>query len=208
MKKRILSFGIILVVILGFFAACGTGDNRLEELQKQIEELQQKVLELEEKNQALTEQIKKVDDFLNSEVIVEKPTASNLWDGKVEVSLSFPRIVKQGETFAITVTTKNISDEDFTYMTCFCCVKKGVILHNIKLQVYMGDGNEKGWTFNFAHLAAGCQNTILAGESLEYTWIIKTNDLSGDGFRGFPPKGIYEIHLSNGEIYKNAIMII
>lgn len=138
------------------------------------------------------------------EIIREKSRAS-WWDGKVEVSLDFPREVKQGETFTVVITTKNITDAEIRYTSGSCCQNMGVLITMIKLQ------SEENYTMKhnhfFAHNEDVVETVIPAGGSLVATWEITTTHPENFS-SGVAPKGIYDIYLSNGEALRKAIIVI
>jgi len=121
---------------------------------------------------------------------------------KLELSITFPREVVQGEAFEITVITTNITDENFEYYSC--CQNLGVYVREIMSQ------SEK---YMFSVHSVCNENSVLsviyANENIEHIWKIETkHDRTLPTWGDYAPKGVYDIYLSNGEIYRNAIKIV
>jgi len=128
----------------------------------------------------------------------------NFWKGKVVVTIVFPAEVVQGDTFEITVTTTNITDEDFEYYSSSTEKNLGVYVSRIKSQ---------STAYKFFPFTESTHDfvltTIPAGESIEHLWEFETkHDRTLPTWGDYAPKGVYDIYLSNGEIYRNAITIV
>ncbi|MCL2675122.1 MAG: hypothetical protein FWE84_00795 [Firmicutes bacterium] len=142
--------------------------------------------------------------------IVREKIKESQWDGKVEVLVDFPRAVKQGEAFEITVTTKNILDEDVViFYTSGSQVLGGVPIVAIKLQP--DEDNEIYNEHFFVSTGDAGVFIIQVGEQREAVWIFEGKGCFID--QGYPQiygvahKGVYDIYLANGEVLRNAITI-
>ena len=130
------------------------------------------------------------------------------WDGKVEVSIVFLKEIQQGESFEITVTTTNISDDILSYDSCYCCSDMGILIAAITLKT---DNNYGLWHQQFLIHDDGIkQSVIQVGASVVATWSFETSKSMQDGdghYNDAAPVGIYDIYLSNGEVLREAIEI-
>ena len=137
--------------------------------------------------------------------VIKEKIAASWWDDKVEVAIIFPRVVQQGDSFSIEVTTTNILDFEIEYWSGSCCQNKGVLITKIKLQ------SETEYEMKHGHFDAHnedyVQTIISASENIVFTWEIETTHPE-QFVAGVAPKGIYDICLSNGEVYRSAIEII
>jgi hypothetical protein len=137
------------------------------------------------------------------------------WQGKLEISLSFPETVKQGESFEITVKTENISDKNIVFSSyCGCCSHMG---ERIIVALQEDEPNKIPEFMLFWHGFYAIHNneqggvTIPVGQSIEHVWKFDGTLLSGrlDGTEGsIAPKGFYDIRLENGLTLFGAIEIV
>jgi len=145
-----------------------------------------------------------------SNKIVREKMSESWWDGKVEVSVIFPENVKQGESFEIKVITINLLNEDITGGRPTCCAGKGVLItsikHRTKANYYLNHWHLHGHDDGIATEA------IPVGGQIEAVWAFE-----GKGCYNLAPgsaynvdtalKGLYDVYLGNGEVFRNAIKI-
>jgi len=139
--------------------------------------------------------------------VVKEKIYESWWDGKAEVTIFFPREVEQGEAFEIKVITKNLLTEDLVReVSGSCCAGKGILITAIKLQ---SDDNYGLYHEHFfVQDGAEVTDIILAGEQVEAIWAFEGKSCTNSGYiTGAAIRGIYDIYLSNGEVFRNAITI-
>lgn len=239
MFKKIISFGVLAIMLFSL-TACGNGNG----LQKQIDELEKKIgqqadrieqqadmiADLENENEILSDMIagleKEKSELANRIADLEKEKMSGIimdswegvgadWHNQVEVSIVFPRIVKQGDPFLIKVTTTNISDADIVEITSSTMKGKGVLIWQIMLQSENKYDYELYHDTFRIHTSDNVQDIIPKGESDEYIWELEgtavnwyTGNIDDKFDPIIAPKGVYDIWLHNGEIFRNAIEIV
>ena len=136
MLKKIVCLGVLLVMAFSL-AACGGRSfqsqideliitvnqqaDKITNLENEKELQASEIMDLKNENGILTNKIAGLEKDLQNNIVennvIREKIEESWWDGKVEVSVVFPRIVEQGKPFKIKVTTTNISGYDIEYVT-------------------------------------------------------------------------------------------